>query len=137
MSAVRSEVSKKNKYWISKHRYYELKHFCMQYPEWTKELKALDGYKDDAVIYITDDKPTDQSCVEKVAEKREYYLDRIAMLEAVALDTDPDLGETVLRGAIWGLSYDIMNAHKPIPCSRDTYYDLYRKFFWLLNSVRK
>ena len=30
----RAEVSKKNKYYISKHRYYELKHFCLQYKEW-------------------------------------------------------------------------------------------------------
>ncbi len=27
-------LSKKNKYYISKHRYYELKHFCLQYNEW-------------------------------------------------------------------------------------------------------
>ena len=24
-----------------------------------------------------------------------------------------------------------------IPCSRDTYYDRYRKFFWMLNDVRE
>lgn len=29
---IRPEVSQKNPYWIGKHRYYELKHFCLQYP---------------------------------------------------------------------------------------------------------
>lgn len=29
---IRPEVSEKNKYWIDKHRHYELKHFCLQYP---------------------------------------------------------------------------------------------------------
>ncbi len=33
-TVLRSELSPKNKYYIDKHRYYELKHFCLQYPEW-------------------------------------------------------------------------------------------------------
>ena len=41
---VRSELSKKNKYWIERHRYYELKHFCLQYPIWKKAYAALDGF---------------------------------------------------------------------------------------------
>lgn len=35
---VRPEVSKKSKYYISRHRYYELKHLCLQYPELKKEV---------------------------------------------------------------------------------------------------
>ena len=27
---IRPEVSQKNPFWIGKHRYYELKHFCLQ-----------------------------------------------------------------------------------------------------------
>lgn len=33
---MRPELSQKNPYWIGKHRYYELKHFCLQYPIWKK-----------------------------------------------------------------------------------------------------
>lgn len=43
---VRSELSKRNKWHISKHKFLELKHFCLQYPEWHKlylEL-SLRGY---------------------------------------------------------------------------------------------
>ena len=35
---IRPELSKKNKYWIPKHRYYELKHFVMQYPQWVEAI---------------------------------------------------------------------------------------------------
>ena len=28
---IRPEVSQKNPFWIGKHRYYELKHFCLQF----------------------------------------------------------------------------------------------------------
>ena len=40
---IRPEISDKSKYWIEKHRYYELKHFCLQYPIWKKAHDALDG----------------------------------------------------------------------------------------------
>lgn len=35
-TTLRAELSEKNPYWIEKHRYYELKHFCLQYPIWKK-----------------------------------------------------------------------------------------------------
>lgn len=37
------ELSEKNPYWIERHRYYELKHFCLQYPLWKKMYEAIDG----------------------------------------------------------------------------------------------
>ena len=42
-TTLRAELSEKNPYWIEKHRYYELKHFCLQYPIWKKAYAALDG----------------------------------------------------------------------------------------------
>lgn len=38
---VRAEISMKNKYWIPKHRYYELKHYCLQYPYWIKKYASV------------------------------------------------------------------------------------------------
>ena len=39
-TVLRPELSKKNKYYIDKHRHYELKHFCLQYPDWKKEYDS-------------------------------------------------------------------------------------------------
>lgn len=39
---LRPELSEKNRYWLPKHRFYELQHFCLQYPEWEKMYKTLD-----------------------------------------------------------------------------------------------
>ena len=39
---IRPETSQKNPYWIPKHRYYELKHFVMQYPAWVAARNGLD-----------------------------------------------------------------------------------------------
>lgn len=30
-TVIRPEISVKNRYWLPKHRYYELYHFCLQY----------------------------------------------------------------------------------------------------------
>ena len=49
-TTIRPEISKKNRYWIDKHRYYELKHFCLQYPTWKKAHSSLDSG-----INVTDD----------------------------------------------------------------------------------
>lgn len=34
----------KTEYKLSKHRYYELKHFCLQYPEWKALYFDADGW---------------------------------------------------------------------------------------------
>ena len=34
----------KIEYKLSKHRFYELKHFCLQYSEWKKLYSQLDGW---------------------------------------------------------------------------------------------
>lgn len=132
---VRGEISKNNRYWIEKHRYYELKHYCLQYPIWKKAYAALDGYSK-ASDFPTG-RPGDHSdptlrCV--IA--RENFAKRIGMVEDAAKKTDEDLGKYVLLGVTEGLSYDILLARHGIPCCKDVYYDLYRKFFWILNSLR-
>ena len=41
-TTIRAEISDKNKYYIDKHRHYELKHFCLQYPSWKKAYADFD-----------------------------------------------------------------------------------------------
>lgn len=46
-TVIRPEISEKNKYWIGRHRYYELKHFCLQYSEW----KRLYNEANESIIF--------------------------------------------------------------------------------------
>lgn len=39
-TTIRPEIDKHNRWHISKHRYYELKHFCLQYHEWRGDKNA-------------------------------------------------------------------------------------------------
>lgn len=133
---IRPEVTTKNNYWISKHRYYELKHFCLQYIEWKAEYSELDGMEGGDMIRET--KSTNISNpVERIIERRLYLSDRIDLIETAALEAGSELNTYVLKAVTEGLSYDILKARFNIPCCRNVYYDIYRRFFWLLDKTRK
>lgn len=131
-TTIRPEISKKNRYWIDKHRYYELKHFCLQYPTWKKAHSSLDSmvrFAYDAAGSSRTNKI--QRPVEDTVIAREYYAERMSIVEATAKETDEDLWKYILKAVTEGLSYECLRAQTNIPCCKDTYYDLYRRFFWL------
>ena len=137
-TVLRPELSQKNKYWLERHRYYELKHFCLQYPIWKKAYAALDGLsvRSNDVIATTD-KSAVSDPTAKVAEARLFYSERMKMVEDAAKETDSALGDYILLGVTEGLSYDSLAMKYPLPCCKDVYYEMYRRFFWLLNVKRQ
>ena len=139
MSGTRPELSKKNPYWIPKHRYYELKHFCLQYNYFFVRLNEIDGLSsksfDPASFIFASGEVSDP--VFDAAEARMYCKERLEMVQKAAIEADYDLAGYILRGVTQGLSYDTLHSKLGMPCGRDTYYDRYRKFFYCLNSIRK
>ncbi|MCC8085047.1 MAG: hypothetical protein LIP15_12560 [Clostridium sp.] len=136
-TTIRPELSERNQYWIERHRYYELKHFCLQYPIWRKAYLALDGLSrrpTDLALFRSNEHgdPT-----VRCAEAREAYQERMELVEQAAIATDADLSNYILRAVTEGISYDGLKMRFNIPCSKDAYYELYRRFFWLLNQKRR
>ena len=82
MTAIHPELSPKSRYWIDRHRYYELKHFCLQYPLWIRARASLDGLSRRA-LRLTPPSPSGlvQSPTSRCAEQRLWYTERIAMVE--------------------------------------------------------
>lgn len=137
-TTIRPELSKRNQYWIERHRYYELKHFCMQYPIWKGMYKSLLDFPSSSIKNATLSKNNViNEPVTRNMDERLFYLDRISMLERVAKETDETLASYILKAITEGISYDILKMKTDVPCSKDTYYELYRRFFWLLNIERK
>ena len=136
-TVIRAKISEKSKYYIDKHRYYELKHFCLQYNEWKKAYTSCC----EAVIFTSkfDKMPSGNipgDLTAKYAMRRAQYAERIRMIEKAAKDADDFLYPYVLKAVTEGLSYTYLKAKLDIPCGRDMYYDRYRKFFWLLSELR-
>lgn len=132
---IRPELSPKNKYWIPKHRFYELKHFVLQYPDW---IAARNG-----LIFLGS--PTGATRVKAgltdptmtCAELRQYYSNKIEMVDRA--DKECGCQYYVLRGILDGLSYEKLLLRYPavVHYTKEKYYICYRKFFWLLNSERR
>ena len=137
-TTMRPELSSKNKYWLEKHRYYELKHFCLQYPIWKKAYAGLNGLSqrpNDLTALFKSNAINDPTV--RCAEAKAFYSDRMEMVNHAAEDADPGLSSYILKGVTEGLSYEALKARLEIPCCKDVYYDLYRRFFWLLNKARQ
>lgn len=134
---IRPEISSKNKYWIDKHRHYELKHFCLQYPGWKKAYAEFDN---PAVPLSTIERvstsnlPGDPTA--KRAVMKAHYAKRIELIEKTAKEADQYLYEYIIKAVTEELSYTYLKNRLEIPCGRDMYYDRYRKFFWLLSEAR-
>ena len=137
-TVIRAEISQKNKYWISKHRYYELKHFCLQYPEWKKAYSELCDEK--LPLSMIETIPTDNFPSDPAIQRallKAYYSERIKLIEKTALEADPCLYDYIIKGVTEERSYTYLNTVMEIPCGKDMYYDRYRKFFWLLSELRE
>lgn len=108
-TTIRPELSEKNPYWIEKHRYYELKHFCLQYPIWRKAYVSLNGFNGkpiDWAMFIVTSTLGDPTA--KVGIARAYYSERTDMIERVAEQTDQQLAPYILKAVTEGWSYDIL-----------------------------
>lgn len=134
---LRPELSKKNKYWIDKNRFYELKYFCLQYPLWKHACEALDGIRIRSYGLTGSKSNLPGDITGMCVEERSRYFERMKSVEDAAIEADPYLASYILKAVTEGLSYNYLKARLEIPCSRDMYYDRYRRFFWILDQLKE
>jgi len=136
---ITPELAKSNRYRIPKHRYYELKHFCLQYRDW--KARYLELEEDLGMISPRlSSMPRNKIFSDKTAEiaiERESLSGKIKLIEDLAKKADPDIYKYILKSVTEDLSFVILKTIYELPCERDMFYDRRRKFFWLLNSARK
>ncbi len=136
-SELRAELSTKNPYWIEKHRYYELKHFCLQYPIWKQSYESLGILASKpANLVMCQNKYGISNPTERIGSIRYELKRKIDMVEKTAEEADDTLAQFLILGISKGKGYTAMKMEYAIPCCRDTYYDRYHRFFWLLNKKR-
>lgn len=134
---IRAEISEKNKYWIDKHRHYELKHFCLQYPIWKSAYAAFSDVS--MSLSMIESVPTSNLPGDPTAKRammKAYYAEKMKIIEDAAKEADRYLYEYILKAVTENLSYTYLKSKLDIPCSRDMYYDRYRRFFWILSNSR-
>ena len=137
-TVIRPEISSGSKYWISRHRYYELKHYCLQYPEWQKQLLQLKDYilrsKMPCVERQTEN---DSDPTAKVAIGITMLENQMEEIKQLCKQADPQLWTYIFDGVVHGRSFTYLKTTLEMPCEKGMYYDRYRRFFWLLSKSRK
>lgn len=140
MSVIRPrpELSSKNKYWISKDRYYELLHFCRQYDSWKEELKMINENVIRPIIFenvkVKNCEVADNTA--KMGMKAVELDEKIRMVDKICLEADPFLNEYIWLAVTRGVSFNSLKTKYQMPAGRNLFYDRYRKFFWLLDQAR-
>lgn len=136
-TSIRPEISKANDYWISKERYYELKHFCLQYNDWLRIYRELCdsrlgvSIKENRAFISEICNPT-----EKLAIIKLHYRERIEMVQRAAEMCDDDISAYVLKAVTDNISCNCLIMKYGMPCGKDKFYDAYRRFFWQLSQFR-
>jgi len=135
MAYLKNELSGKNPYWLSKHRYLELTHYCQQYKEWKNLYQKL-------APRITIDSSEAHDGQKNIRAQEDISLIRaelkqnMDLIERVAADTDGYLGRYLFIAVTEGLSFPQLKMKYSIACGKNMYYDRYRKFFWRLSQEK-
>lgn len=134
---ITPEISKRKAYHISKHRYYELMHFCRQYDDFVASRKFLL----EAVIphaasgIICNDGSIISDKTGYWAMKLEAIDRKIELIENSCREVDNELCDYIFEAVTKGTPFSVLEG-RGIPCSKNTFYDRYRKFFWLLDKSK-
>lgn len=136
-TVIRSELSKKNKYYISKHRYLELKHFCLQYYEWKNKYLEVSYLPDRGDIcgkgrkngYIGDE-------TARIGANMAQISHNLKIVEEACEEADPYLSTYIFKAVTEDRAFTYLKMVMEIPCGKDYYYGRYRKFFWILDKKR-
>ena len=69
-----------------------------------------------------------------IASRMAVLSRRMELIEECARRSDPYLGRFVFIAVTQGRSYTWLYMNMDIPCGKDLYYKVYRRFFWELSE---
>lgn len=101
-------------------------------------MQSINGFVSNAISTVKTlssglvDDPTSKCAIIRV-----YYKNLIEMVNSSAKETDIILGNYIFKAVTQGMSYDYLKTNFNIPCCKETYYAMYRRFFWILSMKRQ
>lgn len=124
-------------YGISKHRYQELKAFCLQYEEKKNKIRyGLSSVKNDgAPAGGGVGRPTERQAIDNEQYKRDCI-----MIEEAAVRADPGIWKYILKSVTLGLPYEFVEYDEEqgkIPMCRSDFYGTRRKFYAILDKLKR
>lgn len=137
---IRSKTSGRALYHLDKERYLELKHFCLQYDSWKKELNNIEFFHGGSILKNNyKSGKTQKDVVYDIVARRALLRANMAAVDKALLKAEENdiiranLKECVIHGG----SYAKLSMRAMIPCGRDRFYKSYRRFFYILSLSQK
>lgn len=124
----------RGKYKLERHEFFTAYHYALQYNAWRDQYEALDGRKAIAM----DGMPHGTTCgnpTEAIGMKRAALADKMRLIERVANEVAPDLYKWLFKAVTnEGITFPYLETVMNIPCSKNTFYEVRRKFYYRLAS---
>lgn len=121
---------------LSKHRYLELQHWCLQYPEWEKKIREIKFLPDLVPARRENSKWIAKRGTEDLGTLLAELSSNRALVERVCNQASEELYPWLLLAVTRGLSFNELKMVHEIPCERDMFYDRRRRFFLLLDKEK-
>lgn len=123
-------------YGISKHRYQELKAFCLQYDEKKNKIQygLFSVQNDGAPSGGGIGRPTERQAIDNERYKRDCL-----MIEEAAVRANPGIWKYILKSVTLGLPYEFIEYDEElgrIPMCRRDFYGTRKKFYAILNELK-
>ena len=137
MTQIRPELTKKNELYISKHAFYSVYHFALQYDDWRQQYADMIGSAQKGIDY--NGMPGGSSIGDptaRIAMRSSVLGSNIRLIEHTVLTAGRDLYEWLLIGVTQeGVTYKYLREKKKIPCGKNEYYRIRRLFYYLLSQA--
>lgn len=109
-------------YALSKHRFYELKHFCLQYPEWKQLYSDSDGWPEEI-------SKNEGDTTSKDGITRAELWKNMSLILNACKDTGYEE---------WPMLFNYISGIDKVSNNKsELFFYYYRKFFWILSKRRK
>lgn len=133
MSKIRSTVSKRNKFYISKNRFLMLYYYCLQYKDWQQEYINLHGIRTINTDGLSGSRGSGNPTA-AAGERAAELSDKMDVIEDTAKEAAPEIWMYILLAVTTeGMTFDKLKG-KGLPCERKMYYNCRRRFYWLLDK---
>ncbi len=116
----------------------ELYYYCLQYQEWKDELrynssnlKAINTSEGTTSVYTSDG-------IEKLAIRRIDLEAKCELIESSAREADSEIQDYIIKAVTnEGITYHYLKTIMNIPCGQRQWYEIRRKFYWILSKKMK
>lgn len=125
-------LSPENKYYLPKEELLTVVHFCRQYPLWVGEL-SVDPDTSRAIVYDKEKVQTSNQFdpTSELAMRRSEIARKKKLVEECAAEIAGTMSRWLVLGVCYGQPYYQL-CEQGIPCGKDLYYMLRRKFYFTL-----